>query len=305
MTEKCIICNAESSDTVIKAQDFRLNTDKNIYRYTKCSNCGLIFLNHSSLEKDFIKYYPAENYYKSPSEIFYYKFVGKKIFKKIISKLKSDNFGGKLLDVGCGTGIFLNELQKSGYDVLGIDNSHFVLDAVPLEIKDRVQITNLKDANYPDCFFDIVVIRQVIEHLMDPNIELEEVYRILKPDGLLYIEVPNYDCIDSKIFGHNWYNLEVPRHLCQFNFETICELLKKSNFSKYSKINGLIFLLSSPLSIHRSVQYLAIDKKLLTESQFKVIEIFIMPITLSLTFICRLFSISRPLDLRLIFKKSK
>jgi ubiquinone/menaquinone biosynthesis C-methylase UbiE len=86
--------------------------------------------------------------------------------------------------------------------------------------------------------FDLVTLWHVLEHLSDPSSVMCEIYRILKPQGLLMLEVPNFDSLPSSLFGNAWFTLEAPRHLYHFTPKTVSALLKKHHF-KIAKLKGV------------------------------------------------------------------
>jgi len=304
MNKKCIICGCESFSDILSARDSRFKVSDKEFALHQCKECGLISLAAILFERDLAPYYPPENYHVSISERLYYP-LGKISFNKTIKVLKDVKPEGKLLDVGFGTGVFTKELHDSGYDVVGIDNSPLAHEAAPPEIRDRLMVNNLQECGFPEEHFDIVVVRQVLEHLTNPTNELREVWRLLKPNGILYVEVPNFDCIESKLFGVNWYNLEVPRHVYQFTEETLCKLLKKNEFMRLSQISGLSFIHSSPLSVYKSLRYMLMDKKISANYFFDMIATLSIPVILLLTLASRLpFINRRPNDLRILFEKT-
>jgi len=88
----------------------------------------------------------------------------------------------------------------------------------------------LNDAKFPSNFFDVIVMNHVLEHLFNPKETLQEVSRILKPDGLLIIGIPNIDSYAARVFGKYWSAMEIPRHLYHFSVKTLKLLLSENNF---------------------------------------------------------------------------
>jgi SAM-dependent methyltransferase len=143
----------------------------------------------------------------------------------------SHKSSGRLLDIGCATGLFLNIIrQKDDWDVNGVEiNSHaakIARDQNGLEIF----IGTLEEATYPDNYFDAVTLWDVLEHLHNPSLSLQEIRRILKPDGILVFRVPNGKSWSEKIFGQYWAGLDSPRHLYVFDQFTLRRILEKERF---------------------------------------------------------------------------
>jgi len=95
----------------------------------------------------------------------------------------------------------------------------------------NVFIGTLTDAHYPDNFFDIITLWNVLEHLHQPQATLFEISRIIRAGGLLVISVPNPDCIEAKIFGQYWAGLDAPRHLYIYSRYTLQRALELAGFT--------------------------------------------------------------------------
>ncbi len=89
---------------------------------------------------------------------------------------------------------------------------------------------DLEQAQYESGFFDVVVMNHVLEHVHDPLAVLRECRRVHKDDGLFVIDVPNFECLDRKLFGPFWAALEVPRHLYHYNAQSFEGLLESAGF---------------------------------------------------------------------------
>ena len=134
---------------------------------------------------------------------------------------------GKLLDVGCGDGTFLNRMRDLGWTVQGIDpdlraveqaRSRFALDVVAAPFEEH---------RFPGDSFDAVVASHVIEHVHDPLSMLRECRRILKPGGKLVVLTPNYLGLQHRWLGTAWAGIDCPRHLFLFSRRSLgrgCEI---------------------------------------------------------------------------------
>jgi 2-polyprenyl-3-methyl-5-hydroxy-6-metoxy-1,4-benzoquinol methylase len=133
--------------------------------------------------------------------------------------------GGRVLDVGCGTGEWMVKMRELGWQVEGNDfDENAVKVANGLGLSAR--LGSLEQQQYPDASFDAVVLNHVIEHVPDPIATIRECARILKPDGRLLVFTPNQDSYGRKVFGKAWRGLEPPRHLHIFNPASMSRLLK-------------------------------------------------------------------------------
>ncbi|RDI08004.1 class I SAM-dependent methyltransferase [Flavobacterium sp. AG291] len=130
---------------------------------------------------------------------------------------------GKLLDIGAGTGDFLVVGSKNGWDVTGLEPSS---KAKAIAEAKGVKFANVL-ADIPDHSVDAVTMWHVLEHVPDVEAQISELKRILKPDGVLIIAVPNFNSFDAKYYGQFWAAYDVPRHLWHFSKKSIKLLFRK------------------------------------------------------------------------------
>jgi SAM-dependent methyltransferase len=215
----CAVCDSIS--------DRPLTTD-NGFRIGRCVECGFVFVNPRPAQDSLIKLYAnaEQNYCVSESyEPLEYELP---VLTKIVREIQKYVRSGRLFEVGCGRGDFLRVAKSSGFSVSGCDlfaGSKLNIDGV--ELHDGT----LRAANLGANEYDVVVIRNTLEHLFDPRGELEEIRRILKPDGYLYLKVPNvafehgFGC---RLVVRRSHAFEAPYHLNHFSPRTLRLLLKRT-----------------------------------------------------------------------------
>lgn len=144
---------------------------------------------------------------------------------------------GRILDVGCGGGSYLYRLKQWGWQTYGIEPSAAGA-AQARKLGLDVQHGMLREGKYPDQYFDVVRLSNVLEHLPDPKDTFEEIRRVLKPNGLVYVTVPNTRSLVFWLFQKNWYALDAPRHVisyCPKTLKTLCDAtafeMTATNFS--------------------------------------------------------------------------
>jgi SAM-dependent methyltransferase len=182
-----------------------------------------------------MRYYPAQ----------YDAFVGPRLNQFSWLRRISVNYGlrkrcravtrykkeGRLLEIGCATGEFLNAMRGSGsWDLYGVEISEHAVRYARDQWGLNVFRGQLKEAQYPDNFFDVVVLWDVLEHLSNPKSALLEIRRVLARDGWLIFRVPNLDGLDAKLFGRYWAGLDAPRHFSIFSKATLKRLLEITGF---------------------------------------------------------------------------
>jgi 2-polyprenyl-3-methyl-5-hydroxy-6-metoxy-1,4-benzoquinol methylase len=135
----------------------------------------------------------------------------------------------RILDVGCGEGEFLAEMQSSGWSVKGIDPS---AEAVATARARGVPATTgtLSDRALEPRSFDAITFRLVLEHLRDPVAALTLCRRALRPQGVLWIATPSLDAEAHRVFGKDWIHLEPPRHAVLYTAPALIGLLSHIGF---------------------------------------------------------------------------
>jgi len=141
--------------------------------------------------------------------------------------------GGRVLDVGCGGGQILANLQQHGWIGEGVDFDPQAV-AAARERGVHVRLGGLADQNYPAGSFDAVIMSHLIEHVPDPSALIQECYRILKPGGRLAIVTPNPQSLSHRLFKRAWRGLEPPRHLYIQTRNSLGKLTRNGGFSEVS-----------------------------------------------------------------------
>jgi 2-polyprenyl-3-methyl-5-hydroxy-6-metoxy-1,4-benzoquinol methylase len=136
---------------------------------------------------------------------------------------------GQLLDFGCFNGFFLSIAAQEGWECQGIEP--LVMPAIYARGKFGLNVTTgtLADGTFPPETFDLVTAFQVFEHLVNPDQELEKIRRIIKPNGMLMIEVPNIETLSVKIFRSRHRHF-VQDHVSFFSARTLSCLVQKCGF---------------------------------------------------------------------------
>jgi len=125
--------------------------------------------------------------------------------------------GGRLLDVGCGNGSFLDKMRHLGWEVAGVEPDGEAVAVARKRFGLEIFKGSLDEAGFSDESFDAITMNHVIEHVPDPIELLKECRRVLKPGGRLWVATPNIKSLGHYKFGEHWRGLEVPRHLTLFS----------------------------------------------------------------------------------------
>ena len=229
----CILCHSS---------DFRIIHQKDQWQYLRCQECGLVSLHPKpsprTLIKDYQDYLPVQ-----AAEVAMWKMMMKPIVNRSADLIESKKRTGrgKLLDIGCGYGFFLGEMQSRGWQVEGIEISRPGRRYLRNRWDIDVHSEPLEDLSLRENSFDVVTLFYVIEHVPNPVSLLTEVKRVLKPNGLVVLRWPHSTPI-VRILGPLSRKLDLyhtPYHLYDFSPETIEKVLVLTGFSKIdTRIGG-------------------------------------------------------------------
>ena len=137
--------------------------------------------------------------------------------------------GLRILEVGSGYGDILIYLRSRGCEVLGTDLSE-AASCKGAEQGVEIRVGNLADLHLPSASFDVAILSHSLEHLPDPNVELAELARVLRPGGRVHLAVPNGNAVRLALDGRDWAHLSHPFHFWYFDPRTIQRLLAKHGF---------------------------------------------------------------------------
>jgi len=137
---------------------------------------------------------------------------------------------GALLDIGAGTGHFVRSASLAGWDVTGIEPSSTAREIA--NSKGRCLVFDEEALGaFSEGSFDVITLWHVLEHLPSPLESIEVFKKLLKPNGRIFVAVPNYKSYDSRYFKNFWAAYDVPRHLWHFSKNSIIKVFSKSQMS--------------------------------------------------------------------------
>jgi 2-polyprenyl-3-methyl-5-hydroxy-6-metoxy-1,4-benzoquinol methylase len=229
--EACPVCAGQSLNVHLVVKDHMIT--KEDFTIVNCQSCGFHFTNPVPSEETIGTYYKSEDYISHSSSNTglinkAYNTVRKITLKRKVNLVQRLSRGKELLDIGSGTGHFLNQCKIAGFQIEGLEPdedarafalSNFALTLEPIEKLNTI----------PSGSKDVITMWHVLEHVYHLKRDIAEIIRILKPDGSLIIAVPNMNSWDAKYYGSNWAAYDVPRHLYHFQPATIQKL-----FSEFS-----------------------------------------------------------------------
>jgi 2-polyprenyl-3-methyl-5-hydroxy-6-metoxy-1,4-benzoquinol methylase len=229
----CQLCGSPESKAVRRGRDFLFEPDIE-FTYVECANCRLVYLDPRPSQQEMAAYYPPEYYevYRQVIELAPQSRLMRLGLRLIRGRRIPRCKPGRLLDIGCGSGLYLACLRNAGWRVEGVEISESsAVSARSLHSLDvHCGFAETVLPELPEASFDVITMWHVLEHLHEPRTVLGEIRRLLRPGGRLMIEVPNYGSVWSKIFQSAWAALEPPRHLFHFTSSTLRALLESVGF---------------------------------------------------------------------------
>ncbi|MFD0939081.1 class I SAM-dependent methyltransferase [Pedobacter boryungensis] len=237
----CIICNSTDVRVIYNTYDRHYgNTDK-YFQVAECNSCGLLFLNpmitsdelHSMYDED--TYYSYQQFNDGTEKKSLRQKLGKLLLNTEPKDLEFNCAGKEVLDIGCGSGEKLYDYMKKGAKVSGVEISKSGADfgnTYGLKIFNGI----LNEARFESDKFDYIRSNHSFEHLINPIETTEEIYRIAKPGGKVFIGVPNTKSIPYFFFKKYWYYLGIPFHPINYNPKNLILLFESKGF-KMEKVN--------------------------------------------------------------------
>lgn len=225
----CPACGSTEVEYVFAAKDNTVSGEQ--FEIWECHSCTLRFTQDVPDPFSIGPYYKAEDYisHTNTSKGFInslYQLVRKQTLghkRKIINKITGLK-KGRILDLGSGTGAFVNEMYLHGWDATGLepdgDARKIAEETYHIELENTDQFYNL-----PAASFDAITLWHVLEHVHELHPYLEQLRKLLKHKGKLFIAVPNYTSSDAKNYNQHWAAYDVPRHLYHFSPHSMKQLM--------------------------------------------------------------------------------
>jgi len=226
MNLQYILCN------ICGCNDTRLITIQNNYKVVCCKQCGLVYLN-SRPDSAHLAYLYENYHLRNGKREYSWAYLMEKNYREA-SKLLSRKFPrkGKILDIGCGYGYFLERMNALGWETAGIDLSPKTISYATGKGLNVVE-SSVENISFPKSSFDAITAFYVMEHLPDPYSAVKKIYSLLKPGGIFILRVPHTTpIVRFLLLFHIKNNLyDTPYHLYDFSPKTITLLLKKAGFT--------------------------------------------------------------------------
>ncbi len=233
--QQCPCCGSKQIASVLSVKDYTVS--KEMFDIWHCQTCTLRFTQQIPDSEGIGAYYKAESYVSHTDS---QKGLINKTYhavRKITLGLKykfilktTGKTTGVLLDVGAGTGAFVNTMHQGGWQVKGLEPDtearSVAQNKYGIILDEPTELFKLMPNQ-----FDAITMWHVLEHVHDLHAYLKQFFSLLKQDGKLVIAVPNYTSGDANRYQEYWAAYDVPRHLYHFSPKSMAYLAQLHGFS--------------------------------------------------------------------------
>lgn len=225
----CPVCSSTAIQKVITPKDFMITQQE--FEVWECATCTLRFTQAIPTEQEIGLYYQSESYVSHTD-------TQKGLINKLYHRVRRITLSNKrkliasvphtgknLLDIGAGTGAFVDYMKQHGWQVSGVE-------ADELARKKATELYGLSLHPTPGLFtlppnhYDIITLWHVLEHVHGLHEYIAQIKKLLVNGGTLLIAVPNYTSYDARLYKEYWAAYDVPRHLYHFSPGSMRVLLK-------------------------------------------------------------------------------
>ena len=231
----CDFCGSEAATLIMSGPDL-LEGLPGHFQFVRCESCGLLRQNPRLDWEELSGYYPPD--YVSHASQIAAQTRGLKRFGqryghwkrvRLVAKYKP---AGRWLDVGCGSGLNLQEAHFwNQWELSGLEPVTAMAEYTSQQLGIPVFNTTIENFSAEAESYDIITLWDVLEHLPNPSEAISKISRLLKPGGILVLSTPNLASLDHRWFKDAWIGYDLPRHLNLFPPALLNELLKKNGLT--------------------------------------------------------------------------
>lgn len=225
----CPVCSSANIHPLFKATDHTVSREE--FVVWTCGDCTLRFTQDVPDLESIGSYYKSEDYIshtdtsKGMVNSLYQRVKKYTLQKKASYIFSLSGKKGKALDIGAGTGAFVQTLKEEGWNIEGLEPDEGARQQAKKNY--GIELKEMEELNaFPSRSFDVITLWHVLEHVHDLHPYMERLKDLLAEGGYLLIAVPNYTSTDARQFGNYWAAYDVPRHLYHFSPQSIKKLLE-------------------------------------------------------------------------------
>jgi 2-polyprenyl-3-methyl-5-hydroxy-6-metoxy-1,4-benzoquinol methylase len=201
----------------------------------RCVRCSLVYVSPRPSSEDLYALYD-ERYFKNAESVtvgytdyFSDELNIRQTSGRRLRRIERFVRPGRLLDMGCATGFFLDEARLRGWDVTGIDISRFAIEYARSRFGFDARHGSFTQEEFSESSFDLVTMWDVIEHVPDPRAYIHKAAAVLKTGGVLTLATPDVDSWPARLTGRKWIGYKLSdEHLYYFSRNTLRRLLHEA-----------------------------------------------------------------------------
>lgn len=235
--DECPVCSNSQFKPFVVCKDYLVS--KQDFAIQECIECGFRITNPRPDKKSIGNYYQSQEYTSHNDNSTglinsVYRLVRGYTLKSKLNLINELNAGaGRILDVGCGTGAFLETCKSAGWAITGMEPDENARSVAQQKLSAAIQPDLIKLTK--ESPFDIITLWHVLEHITDLNETIEKLSHMLATKGSILIAVPNSASFDAQYFNEYWAAYDVPRHVHHFVPSSIETLFEKHGLKLVAK----------------------------------------------------------------------
>lgn len=222
---ECIICGSRERSDLISVGQWSIR---------RCRECGLGMLDPRPTKEELTQLYESSYFDSHYGEGI---IKGSKEFRRRIAQedhrirfFRHLMKKGLVLDMGCGMGYFLFACKQAGYSVRGFDISSHASEYAIKELEVPIITGDIEEIDLQPDSVDVLTMWHFLEHTSEPEVYLNAASGLLKQEGLLVVDVPNYESTDAQKIWSQWTGWSVPFHIYHYTPSSLERLLRKNGF---------------------------------------------------------------------------
>lgn len=258
----CPICLSKNINVKYKGVFAHDSQDK--YDIFECDNCKVQFVKQILTNEEIKKYYSkikktTDHTYADENieNLNYYYFKLKDKIEKLCPKK------GKILDIGCSSGYFLDVMD--GWECFGVEISTKYAKIAQEKYGCNIFEGSIEDYENQEEFFDVITMQDSFDHMLNPLKVIQKCKKLLKHKGFLVIKAHNVNCLYAKLSGSNFYAFVPPEHLFYYDKDSISYILNNNDFKMLSF--GFI-----PHQFQMKTIFLRLSRDISTHPLYKIYE---------------------------------
>lgn len=222
----CPVCHHTHFSEFLNCRDFTVSHET--FQLSKCAECGFLLTNPRPDDNRLAEYYQSPHYISHAAKSQGLLDRLYKLARSLTLRWKYrliQNHSTKpvktLLDVGCGTGTFLQHCTEKHLTTAGVEPASGARDIAIANTRAEI-FSDLPDSTHQ---YDVITLWHVLEHISDLNATIEKLKALMEKNGTMFIAVPNHNSADAKKYKEYWAAYDVPRHLWHFTRPTMQRIM--------------------------------------------------------------------------------